>query len=1054
MGTKGTKVPPLKNIPPKTERELKIALDTIKEALEVRLGRRGDPLDRAVTLRELQDAKVVKVANKEVGVTGGITPPDDPPPDEFTTPPAPATLTASGVFTNIILKWNLPSYGYHGFTEIWRSQANALGGAELLSTAGGQVYVDDVGYNETYFYWVRFVSAENVPGPWNDTEGTSATTAVDIGAVMQSLSENLQNLPGYSTLTTLIDTEAAVAARVIKSSSAPTTRADGSALQANDIWYDTDDGQVHTRNDANNAWVAARDATLVNLFGSTSFTGSTLSGAMATAQGDIVTVTNAQSATASNLSSLTSTVNTNTADIATEQTARANGDSANATLITNLTAVVDVKTQTFIQDNPPTAIAVGDLWIDSNDGNKLYRATATTNSNWVEVTLPGTDAGKATIYTQDNVPTSGVKAGDLWFDTNDSNRQYIAAADGSDQVTSGEWEEVRDVTTQAAVAAEATARTQGDQAEAQARQTLEAKVDLKNQTFVQDNAPTAVATGDLWVDSNDENKLYRWNGSAWVVVRDTANDGKTTVFTQTSQPTAENTGDIWFDTDDSNKQYRWDGSNWVVVRDVLTQAGVTTVQNAIANGTAAEAGYGVAVNANGAVAGMYIMAQSDGTLQNNSSTTSIVFEANQVVIRDTNSGGTNIQPFVVLTSTDSDGNAPGVYINSAFIKNAAITAAQIDSLSAGLVNAVAIDAGSITAGTLAAARLDSSVIVATDLSTGGSTTINGANITTGTIDAARLDADVIVSSDLGSSGSTTIDGSRITTGQIDAARINVTDLVLPAVHNKITGTAVGGFLNNQMRLAQVGAIGTEPGLYQGYVRIYGGTGQVKTLSFAVGDGTYSSTGELDSDNGVYTNGPTNTTLPMVDVGGIQYHSNRAEAWAGIARFENNQAVAQLSVTFRKRSGTSRTANLYVLAQGDGGTRYLDSVEYAFTRLAVNEPIPFTFTDQTGVNTNTVITSNTITLTGAGFTGGTVTLTSAATAQFKVNSGSYQTGSATVATGDTITLQVTSSSSAGTGKSATITCNNVSDTFSVTTAGGGSPPGGGGGGGSPPGGAAP
>ena len=48
-----TKLPALKNIPPKTDRELKIALDSIKEAVEVRLGRRGDPLDRAVTLREL-----------------------------------------------------------------------------------------------------------------------------------------------------------------------------------------------------------------------------------------------------------------------------------------------------------------------------------------------------------------------------------------------------------------------------------------------------------------------------------------------------------------------------------------------------------------------------------------------------------------------------------------------------------------------------------------------------------------------------------------------------------------------------------------------------------------------------------------------------------------------------------------------------------------------------------------------------------------------------------------------------------------------------------------
>ena len=747
-----TKLPALKNIPPKTDRELKLALDAIKESLEIRLGQRGDPLDRAVTLRELKDSGIVKVSNSSPGVSEGIQPPDEDPPGNLTTPTSPTNLTASAAFTSITLGWTKANYGNHAYTEIWRSQANALGGATLLSTSNAFVYTDEVGYNQEYYYWVRYVSTSDVPGSFNDTEGTSATTATDVGAVMQSLSENLQNLPGYSTLTTLIDTESAVAARVIKSSSAPTTRADSSALQANDIWYDTDDGQVHTRNGANDAWVAARDATLVNLYGSTSYTGSTITGAMATAQADIVTVTNAQSSTASSLSSLTSTVNTNTANIATEQTTRANADTALSTDITNLTAVVDVKNQTFVQTSAPTAIAAGDLWIDSDDDNKLYRATGAGTGNWVAVRDTAND-GKATIFTQDAVPTSGVKKGDIWFDTNDSNRQYRADSDGSDQVTSGEWEEVRDVTTQAALTSEASTRASADTANSTAITNLTATVNAKNQTFVQDNAPTAVATGDLWVDSNDENKLYRWDGSAWVVVRDTANDGKTTVFTQTSQPTAENTGDIWFDTDDSNKQYRWDGSSWVVVRDVLTQAGVTTVQSAISNGTSAEAGYGVAVNANGAVAGMYIMANSSGDMQDNTSTTNIIFEADQVTIRDSNSGGTNIQPFTVLTSTDGNGNAPGVYMDAAFIKNAAISAAQIGTVNADTITTGSMSAARITSGTMDAARISGGVIQSTDLSTGGSTTINGDNITTGGMSA-----------------------NRITSDQLDSARINVDTL--------------------------------------------------------------------------------------------------------------------------------------------------------------------------------------------------------------------------------------------------------------------------------------
>lgn len=42
----------------------------------------------------------------------------------------------------------------------------------------------------------------------------------------------------------------------------------------------------------------------------------------------------------------------------------------------------------------------------------------------------------------------------------------------------------------------------------------------KNKSFVQATAPTAEAAGDLWISTLENNKLYRWSGSAWVSVRD------------------------------------------------------------------------------------------------------------------------------------------------------------------------------------------------------------------------------------------------------------------------------------------------------------------------------------------------------------------------------------------------------------------------------------------------------------------------------------------------------------------------------------------------------
>lgn len=42
----------------------------------------------------------------------------------------------------------------------------------------------------------------------------------------------------------------------------------------------------------------------------------------------------------------------------------------------------------------------------------------------------------------------------------------------------------------------------------------------KNAVFVQTSAPTATRVNDLWLDSDDGYKPYRWNGTIWEAVRD------------------------------------------------------------------------------------------------------------------------------------------------------------------------------------------------------------------------------------------------------------------------------------------------------------------------------------------------------------------------------------------------------------------------------------------------------------------------------------------------------------------------------------------------------
>jgi hypothetical protein len=484
MATDKTKIPALKNIPAKVDPELRATLESMKEAQEVRLGRRGDPKDRAVTLRELIDSGLAKELksdpfNPDAGSPavdfGPITEVDE----DLTVPPAPTGLTASGVFTSVLLNWNGMSarapYGNHAFTEIWRSRSNELGGATLRATTSGFSYSDEAGYNETYYYWIRYVTTAGVRGPFNNTNGAEATTLVDIGAVMEELSENISALPGYSTLTGLIED----GMEVIRSATEPTTRSGGGAIKVDDVWIETDNNnQLYLRNSGNTAWVATRDAQLV-----------------------------------SDVSSLTTTVNTNTASISTNATAISTETTARTTAINSLTATVNGNTSS-----------------------------------------------------------------------------------------------------------------------------------------------------------------------------------------------------------------------------------ITTVSNAVANADGTNAGYGVAVNANGAIAGMYLMASSDGTLQENSSRSDILFEADQITIRNPNAGNNDVAPFIVLTSADANGTPPGVYIKDAMIKNAAIDTAQIADAA---IETAQIGDAQITTAKIANLAVTNALIADATIEAAKIASLDADDITAGTIDSARINVDTL-----------------------------------------------------------------------------------------------------------------------------------------------------------------------------------------------------------------------------------------------------------------------------------------------------------------------
>ena len=134
-----------------------------------------------------------------------------------------------------------------------------------------------------------------------------------------------------------------------------------------------------------------------------------------------------------------------------------------------------------------------------------------------------------------------------------------------------------------------------------ARQTADGKNTIYAQDDAPVASATVVLkTNDIWYDTNDGNKLYVWSGTAWTNIQDTAiaaaasaataaqntADGKNKVYRQTTQPTGGTyaEGDLWFDTDDNNKIYRYTSGAWTGLQ--LGGNGLANINaNAITSGT-------------------------------------------------------------------------------------------------------------------------------------------------------------------------------------------------------------------------------------------------------------------------------------------------------------------------------------------------------------------------------------------------------------------------------------------------------------------------------------
>lgn len=261
-----------------------------------------------------------------------------------------------------------------------------------------------------------------------------------------------------------------------------------------------------------------------------------------TAEAAIVTEQTARStadtALTNQINQLVANVNANTAAITNEATARANADSATATQVNALSAVAGAKNRTYRASTAPsgTSHTVGDLWFDTSDNNKAYRWNGT---SWELTTDTRIAANAAAIVTEQNVRanadtalassltalTTRVTNAESAIVTEQNTRASADSAESSARqalaarVTTAEGNITSNA---AAIANEATARANADSANASQISAVSAVANAKNKSYRQDSAPASgMVEGDLWFDSDDGNKAYRWNGSSWVETSDT-----------------------------------------------------------------------------------------------------------------------------------------------------------------------------------------------------------------------------------------------------------------------------------------------------------------------------------------------------------------------------------------------------------------------------------------------------------------------------------------------------------------------------------------------------
>ena len=426
----------------------------------------------------------------------------------------------------------------------------------------------------------------------------------------------------------------------------------------------------------------------------------------------------------------------------------------------------DGKNKIYYQATQPglTGNKKGDTWFDTANGYKAYvwdgtkwsaspfGSSALSDAVNSSITTAGSNASTALA----NAAAAKTAADQAAKDAQTAQSNASAAKTAADQAAKDlETAEKNlasvtgrvDATEEEIAAAQEAVTTAQNKANAaaQAAATAQSTADTAKQ-----NAATAQTKADSAYSLADQAKKA-------AATAQTSADGKNTVFYQTTQPptTGRKTGDTWFDTDDGNRIYRWDGSKWTAAQfgtNAIANAAITNALIAnldagkITTGTLAAARIGAeSITAEKLAAGSVIA----GKLAANAVTASTIV-AGAVTLDKLAANSVNASKIVAgsITAAQLAANTiTGDKIAAGTIAagNLAANSVTTDKIVAGAVTAGKIAAKSITAneiaaGTITAAQIAANAITATQLAAGAVTAVK---IAAGQITADKIAAGAI-----------------------------------------------------------------------------------------------------------------------------------------------------------------------------------------------------------------------------------------------------------------------------------------------------------------------